>query len=138
MTVFLDTNVLIDVIVGREPFLDDSKAVLTLCFSGAVEGWVSDLTFCNIAYIMRKQFGAEALREKLRYLKSGLFVCPVGEAAISLAIDNFTTDFEDEVQMLAADAANVDYIVTRNKEHFGASRIPVYTPSEFRAFYSSK
>ena len=48
MTIFIDTNVLIDVIARREPFFKDSQSVLSLCFLGKVNGFVSDLTFCNL------------------------------------------------------------------------------------------
>lgn len=59
MKLFLDTNVVIDVIAGREPFLADSQAVLNLCERGKAEGFVSALTFCTVAYVLRKNVAPE-------------------------------------------------------------------------------
>jgi len=65
MRAFIDTNVLVDVVARREPFFVDSQAVLALCATGELQGVVSDLTFCNLAYVLRKQLGNGRLRESL-------------------------------------------------------------------------
>jgi len=131
MRVFIDTNVIVDVIARREPFFADSQSVLSLCALGEVDGLVSDLTFCNVAYVMRKQLGARQLRAGLSVLKECLTVVPVGDAGISAAISDETADFEDAVQMAAAEAAGAEMIVTRNTRHFAQSPIRVCTPADF-------
>ena len=130
MRAFIDTNVIVDVVAKREPFFSDSQAVLALCATGDIEGVVSDLTFCNVAYVLRKALGSAQLRAGLRVLKSHLAVVPVGEAAIAAALESETTDFEDAVQLEAARASQADVIVTRNVRHFTNSAIRVCTPSE--------
>lgn len=117
----------------REPFFADSQAVLALCAMGEIEGVVSDLTFCNVAYVLRKSLGNAQLRNGLRVLKDHLTVVPVGEAAITAAIRNESADFEDAVQLEAARTNQVDLIVTRNVRHFKDSPIRVCTPSELLA-----
>lgn len=133
MRVFIDTNVIVDVVAKREPFFTDSQAVLALCATGDLEGVVSDLTFCNVAYVLRKSLGSTQLRNGLRVLKKHLTVVPVGEAAISAALESETADFEDAVQLEAARANHVDVIITRNVRHFNNSPIRVCTPSELLA-----
>ena len=59
MKLFLDTNAVIDVIAGREPFPADSQAVLNLCERGKAEVSVSTLTFCMVAYILRENVAPE-------------------------------------------------------------------------------
>ena len=130
MRTFIDTNVIVDVVAKREPFFSDSQAVLALCATGDLEGVVSDLTFCNVAYVLRKSLGSAQLRNGLRVLKNHLKVVPIGEAAITAALRNEMTDFEDAVQLEAARANRVDVIVTRNVRHFNNSPIRVCTPSE--------
>ena len=130
MRAFIDTNVIVDVVAKREPFFADSQAVLALCATGEIEGVVSDLTFCNVAYVLRKALGNEELRNGLRVLKNNLTVVPIGEAAITAALGNEMTDFEDAVQLEAARTNHVDVIVTRNVRHFNNSPIRVCTPSE--------
>ena len=114
----------------REPFFADSQAVLALCATGDLDGVVSDLTFCNVAYVLRKSLGSAQLRNGLRVLKNHLTVVPVGEAVIAAVLENETTDFEDAVQLEAARANRVDVIITRNVRHFNNSPIRVCTPSE--------
>ena len=133
MRAFIDTNVIVDVVAKREPFFADSQAVLALCATGEIEGVVSDLTFCNVAYVLRKALGNVELRNGLRVLKNNLTVIPIGEAAITAALGNEMTDFEDAVQLEAARTNHVDVIVTRNVRHFNNSPIRVCTPSELLA-----
>ena len=133
MRAFIDTNVIVDVVAKREPFFADSQAVLALCATGDLEGVVSDLTFCNVAYVLRKSLGNAQLRNGLRVLKNHLTIVPIGDAAITAALGNEITDFEDAVQLEAAYANRVDVIVTRNARHFSNSPIRVCTPSELLA-----
>lgn len=130
MRAFIDTNVIVDVVAKREPFFADSQAVLALCATGDLDGIVSDLTFCNVAYVLRKALGSTELRNGLQVLKSHLTIVPVGEADITAALESETTDFEDAVQLEAARASQADVIVTRNIRHFANSPIRVCTPSE--------
>lgn len=130
MRAFIDTNVIVDVVAKREPFFADSQEVLALCATGEIEGVVSDLTFCNVAYVLRKALGNAQLRNGLRVLKEHLAIVPIGEAVIKAAIENASADFEDAVQIEAARASLVDVIVTRNIRHFTNSPIRVCMPSE--------
>ena len=133
MRAFIDTNVIVDVVAKREPFFADSQAVLALCATGEIEGAVSDLTFCNVAYVLRKALGNMELRNGLRVLKELLTIVPIGEEAIKAALENESADFEDAVQLEAARANQTDIIVTRNVRHFQHSPIRVCTPSELLA-----
>ena len=131
MKAFLDTNVLIDIVAHRVPFYDDSRAVYALCVNGEVDGVVTDLTICDLAYILRKHVTAGQLRACLNNFASHLKIIPVGAGVIEAAIRDFTVDFEDAVQLHAAQAEFVDCIVTRNVRHFTPSNIRVCTPTEF-------
>lgn len=131
MKAFLDTNVLIDIVARRMPFYDDSRAVYALCVNGEIDGAVTDLTICNLAYVLRKHVTANQLRACLNNFASHLKVIPVGAEVIAAAIRDFTDDFEDAVQLYAARAESVDCIITRNVRHFESPDIPVCTPTEF-------
>ena len=131
MKVFFDTNVLLDLVAERRPFLDDSREAISLGLTDGVEGMAADLTFCTVAYVMRSLLQEDRLRIVLRTLLKYVSVVPVGAKAISDAIENFASDFEDEVQLRSAIAAGADVIVTRDKDGFVNSTIPVLTPTEF-------
>ena len=132
MNIFIDTNVLVDVVSLREPFFDDSYRVFARGVRDAGNCLlVSDLAICTMVYLVRKQMNGDALRIMLENLQKHLSIVPVGPQAIADAIVNFTDDFEDEVQYRSALAARADIIVTRDKTGFGNAAIPVMTPAEF-------
>ena len=132
MNIFIDTNVLVDVVAMRDPFFDDSYRA----FSRGVKGngnrvLVSDFAICTMAYLVRKRLKGEALRIMLDNLQKHLSIVPVGPQAIADAIANFTNDFEDEVQYRAALATHADIIITRDKTGFAKASMSVMTPTEF-------
>ena len=72
LKLFLDTNVIIDVIARREPFFEDSCEVLSLCETGKAEGFASAITFCTISYVLRKYATGDTLKRHLRALRDTL------------------------------------------------------------------
>ena len=131
MKLYLDTNILLDMVSRREPFCRASTRVYLLCAEKVHEGLAADFTFCTIAYVLRREKSAAEMRSALRSINDVLAVVPVGPKAIAEAIANFRTDFEDEVQFRAALAAGADVIITRDKDGFANATIPVMTPTEF-------
>ena len=131
MNVFIDTNVLVDVVAMRDPFFDDSYRVFSRCAKGGEHRvLVSDLSICTMVYLVRKQLNRSQLRTMLDNLQKHLSIVPVGPRAIADAIANFAEDFEDEVQYRAALAAGADIIVTHDKPGFVNAAIPVMSPPE--------
>lgn len=133
MKLFLDTNVVLDVIAGREPFLADSQAVLNLCERGKAEGFVSALTFCTVAYVLRKNVAPGTMRKNLRIFRDILKPVDLSVSILDRAIDSSIADFEDAVQYFTAAYSDADYIITRNIKHFPQDHIPVLTPTAFLA-----
>lgn len=131
MKVFVDTNVILDVLAHREPFFNDSQAVVSLCASGEIEGVVSDVTICNVAYVLRKRLDRVQMRSVLKSIRTVLNVASVDETVVDRAIETFASDFEDSVQMHAAMSCGANCIVTRNVKHFSSADLPVYTPTEY-------
>ena len=133
MRLFLDTNVVIDVISGRMPFYDDSASILDLCETGKAEGIVSALTFCTISYVLRKFLPAPAMREKIRDLRHILEPMDLSASILDKSLASPISDFEDAVQFFTAVYAEADFIVTRNPRHFPQAEIPVLTPTALLA-----
>ena len=97
MNVFIDTNVLVDVVAMRDPFFDDSYRVFSRCAKGGEHRvLVSDLSICTMVYLVRKQLNRSQLRTMLDNLQKHLSIVPIGPRAIADAIANFAEDFEDE------------------------------------------
>ena len=133
MKLFIDTNVVIDVIAAREPFVADSRAVLDLCETGKAEGRISVLTFCTVAYVLRKFLTPENMRSKLRDFRNVLTPIDLSVSLLDKAISSSLTDFEDAVQFYTAVYSEADYIITRNVKHFPQDNTPVLTPTDFLA-----
>ena len=131
MKLFLDTNVVIDVIAAREPFVADSRAIFNLCETGKAEGSISALTLCTVSYVLRKFVSPGTMRTKLSELRNILSPIDLSVSLLDKAISSSISDFEDAVQFYTAVYSEADYIITRNVKHFHQDNIPVLTPTEF-------
>ena len=128
--VFLDTNVVIDLLDKREPFWKDAAALFTMAYNGQVELYISSLTYATASYLLRKH-GKEGTRALLGNLRELSKVTAVGETEVDLAMASAFDDYEDALQYFSAANAKVEAIVTRNKKDFHTSGLPVMSPEEF-------
>ena len=131
MKLFLDTNVVIDVIAAIEPFFTDSRAIFNICETGKAEGSVSALTLCTVSYVLRKFVTPGTMRTKLREFRNVLTPIDLSVSLLDKAISSSISDFGDAVQFYTAVYSDADYIITRNVKHFPQDNIPVLTPTEF-------
>ena len=131
MKVFLDTNILIDVVMNRKPWVDDALVFLELANQGKLSLIAADLSFINISYITRKMLSKSELYTLLKDLREFVKVVEMGEMVIDNAIKAQWNDMEDCTQYYAAKREKADYIITRNTKDFILSDIPVLMPNEF-------
>jgi predicted nucleic-acid-binding protein len=129
--VLFDSDVLIDVLAQRQPFVTASAQALNRATQPQVRGYVSGHAMTNIFYILRRQIGGETARELLSRLLQHLHVASVTDEVIRAALQSSMVDFEDAVTSEAASAAGVEIIVTRNIPDFVASSIPAVLPEQF-------
>jgi len=132
MLILIDTNVLLDVIARREPYVIFSEKVIDLCRQEIINGAIAGHSVLNAMYVLRKNFTLEERKEIFLSLCEFLYVESVdfGKIIQALKDDDFS-DFEDCLQMQCALNLRADYIVTRNIKDFVASEIPAVTPEEF-------
>ncbi len=129
--VLFDSDVLIDVLSRREPFLVASSLALSSTIRDNVEAYVAGHAVTNIFYILRRQIGNQATREVLTQLLQRLRVASVTDEIIRQALSSPIADFEDAVTSAAASSAQVEQIVTRNLSDFLRSDIPAVSPEMF-------
>jgi predicted nucleic acid-binding protein len=131
--VFLDTNILLDIIEGRQKFLLASSNVFDLGVKGKVQMFVTPLTFANCVYTARKNVGYEKAISGLRTLKSFVKTATMDDNQVNDALNSGMPDFEDMLQYEAALASKCDVIVTRDKRrHFPENGIvPILSPEDF-------
>ena len=132
MRVFLDTNILLDIIEGRQKFLLASSNVFDLGVRGQILMFATPLTFANCVYTARKNVGYEKAVNGLKSLKNYVRTAAMDDDQVNAALSSDAPDFEDMLQYEAAIAAQCDVIVTRDKKrHFPSGVIPVLSPETF-------
>ena len=135
MKVFLDANVILDYLTDRQPFADDAEAVVDFCVAEGNVGKITTLTACNSVYILSKVIGKRQAEEKIKELIDLIGLVGVEPESVSVNIAANRTDFEDSVQLAEAVRWGAEAIVTRDKNGFAGSPIPVFTPVDFVAKY---
>ena len=131
MRLWIDTNVLLDVLCDRPGFADDAAKIWKLCEIGEAEGYISTLSVLNIAYILRKELPEESIRPVLQKLMLLFSVADLKAEDVARAAKLPFRDYEDAVQAAGAARIKADYIVTRNGKDYADSRVPVVSPAEF-------
>jgi len=126
MTRFLiDTNIILDVLFDRQPFVEDAVKLWQLVEEERVIGYLTATTLTNIFYIARKQLGTERTREVIAELLAVFDVWPVGREVLSDALSLPFADYEDAVQEAVARQAGVNAIITRNLADYTHSALRV-------------
>ena len=136
MKVFIDTNVVLDVLAKRAEFYDDAAAIWSLCEQGQITGFIAAVSATNIYYIIRKLSDHRTAMKATVQLRDIFTLATCDGQVMSQAIDARMPDFEDAVQYFCALHAGAEILVTRNPKHFPRSAIPVVTPKEFLATQS--
>ncbi|MBD2726098.1 PIN domain-containing protein [Nostoc sp. FACHB-892] len=134
--VLFDSDVLLDILAQRQPFIVASARALNTVMQNQVQGYVSGHAVTNIFYILRRQVGNEVARELLAKLLQHLQVASVTDEVIRKALNSSIKDFEDAVTSAAALTAGLEIIVTRNTPDFVASLVPAMLPDEFLTMLS--
>lgn len=129
--VFLDTNVILDLLAERTPFFDSIAKVATLADLKKIILMASPLSFTTIEYVLTKFEPSESVLNKLRKFKILCKVCEVNEEIIDKGLNSNFRDFEDAVQYFTAIQSNCNIIITRNGKDFKHATIPIMTAEEY-------
>ncbi len=130
--IFIDTNIVIDLLSEREPFYNSAAQVFSLGDKGKLDLSVSSLTFANTSYILSRQKTPQEAREILRRFRILVKVLSLNDKIIDLALnDSNYKDFEDGIQYYTALENDQDIIITRDLQGFKESKIPVMTADGF-------
>lgn len=133
MNVLFDTNVVLDVLLERVPHVDAASKLFALVDGGRIKGSICATTATTIYYIAAKSFGSRRARHQVHALLELFDVASVDEDVLDRALDIDFSDYEDAVLHEAARAAGATAIVTRDRDDFANSMIPVFDPRELLA-----
>ena len=129
--VFVDSDIILDLLAEREPFSQYAKELFTLADKGEVICHISSLCFSNVQYILAKQIGKNQARQVLIQLKTLVKVLGVGDKIIDLALSSNIKDFEDAIQYYTAIANSCQTLLTRNLKDYKEAQIPAMTAESF-------
>lgn len=129
--IFVDTDVIFDLLAKREPFYNYSAKLFTLADKQELTICVSSLCFGNLNYILSRQKSATEARKILSRFKVLVKVLPVDDKVIELALNSDFGDFEDAIQYYCAIENGIKLLITRNLKDFKHARIPVLSAEEF-------
>jgi len=129
---FLDTNIVVDLLEGREPFCYDAAQLFTMAHDKKVELLVSPMTFSTASFLLRKH-ASKGVRILLSNLRQLVSVTISDERTVDDSIASQFKDFEDAMQYYNALNAKAEIIITRNGKDFTASNLPVMTATEYIA-----
>lgn len=129
--VFLDTNVVIDLLGEREQFYKSAAKIATLADLGKIQIFVSALTYSTAYYILNRYESNEVVKEKIRRFKVIAETSDLTDIVVDKGLASGFMDFEDSLQYYCAEKMGCKIIITRNGKDFKESAIPVLTPDEY-------
>ena len=129
--VFVDTNIVIDLLQKRENFYQEAQELFTKADRKKLKLYISALTFANTYYILSKYYSSNEAKKILSKFKVLVEVLPTTDKIIDLALASDFNDFEDAIQFYTALESNLHVIIPRNKKDFKNNLIPVFSAKEF-------
>jgi len=132
IALLIDTNVVLDWMMKREPFYQDSRGVMQFCIDEKAKGFLSSHTILNAFFIARKSLSVDERKGLLLYLCRNFIVIDINNKLLVRVLRNEAwQDIEDCLQAECAKAANVDYVITRDVKDFKFSSVPAMSPEDF-------
>ena len=129
--VFVDTDIIYDVLAIREPFYQSAAILFTLADEEKITITISALSFANIYYLLSKELSGEQAKQILRKFRILIKIAPIDDKIIDLALNSDFSDFEDAVQHFCAIENECAIILTRNLKDYKKAQIPVMTAQDY-------
>lgn len=132
MKVVIDTNIILDAVLSRQPFKDAAEEIFILSATNKIQAFITANSATDLFYIANKEYHD---KEKTKALMNNLFavfhICDVTASDCLTALKSDMSDFEDAVLSASADRIMAKYIITRNLSDFQKSTVSAIEPKEF-------
>ena len=138
MRILFDTNVILDVLLDREPFSSTAAKLFSKVETGEITGYICATTITTLHYLTSKMIGADSAFEEINKLMMLFEVTPVNRAVLDAALSSGFKDFEDAVLHESGVYKETQGIVTRDSDGFKKSKINIYSPEELLLMLESK
>lgn len=129
--VFVDTDIIYDLLAKRDPFYSAAARLFTLADEGKVQIFISALSLANIHYLISKKQSESQAKKILRKFKVLVHITPLTEKIIDLALNSEFEDFEDAIQYFSALQNDIEILLTRNLKDYKKAQLSVLTAQDF-------
>ncbi|MDY6969228.1 MAG: PIN domain-containing protein [Spirochaetota bacterium] len=129
--IFIDTDVILDVVFGRKPFFHDSQKILSLIEKNYFIGFTSTLILANCYYIISANKNKNTAAKTLSKLRSIMTVLPFTDKELGESLNSNFNDFKDGIQYFISINNGIDTIITRNISDYKNVDIHVLMPNDF-------
>jgi len=135
MRVLLDTNIVLDLLLQREPFVNDARDIFLLIENNQIDGFLCATTITTLHYLISKSKNKEEANHIIKTLLKIFNIAPVDKTTLLNASDDIGIDYEDSVIYSSAKISKIDIIITRDNKGFKNSKVKVLKPKEFLAIF---
>ena len=131
--VFLDSDVVLDFLTKRKPFVEESMRIFEYSARKELGIYISSLSINNIHYVVSKLESVKKSKDKIGILMNLVEILPVGQSTIEKSLLSDFKNFEDGLQNFCAEEGEMNIIITRNIRDYTKSNLSIQTPKEFLA-----
>jgi len=131
MKVMIDTNIVLDLLLNRKPFVNDAVVLFAQAEKNRIKAYITANAVTDIVYILRKAYSLADIKEHLQKMFAYINVAGITSSDINNALNLDTPDFEDALLMQCARRHNIDIIVTRNEKDFVNSPVKCININEW-------
>ena len=129
--IFLDTNILVDIVANRKPFSKDAIEIFDYCQRKKIKMYSTSISIANLHYIAKKMVDEKELRSIIDDLLDTISIIAITETILRKSLKSSHKNFEDAIQITSAQSIhNMDCIVTRDLKDFKSAEIKVFTSDE--------
>jgi predicted nucleic acid-binding protein len=131
--IFIDSDIILDLLARRELFYDDAAKLFILAYNKKIELYTTAVVLANVFYILRKIKGNEETKRQLKNLRLLVRVMPINENIVDIVLNSKFSDFEDGLQYYTARENSIFAIITRNIKDYKEKDIgiTIQTSSEY-------
>jgi predicted nucleic acid-binding protein len=129
--IFVDSDIILDVLLARELFYEFSAEVFDLGISKKISLFTTAVVLANVFYFIRKKYDTEKSKELLKKLRHFINVLPVEEKIVDMALNSKFGDFEDGIQYFSSKEHNIPVLITRKGKGYKEKEIIIQTAEEY-------
>jgi len=130
MTLFFDSDVILDLLLDRSPFADATEQLFQLVSDQSLMAVTSPVCMANIYYILNDINKLKNAREALKAIRRYIHIIPIDEDIVDRSLGLVKADFEDSLQYFSAQKFGVDFIITRNDHDYKSCGSNILTPKQ--------